>query len=465
MVTWLTLNYNDESSEVSNAWRYHYATIYRANWIIDNVTDNANISAEVAKSVIAEAKFMRGYCYFNLTRWFDEVPIVLTSRTLDDLYPEKSSNEACWNQAISDLEASLDGLPAPQANFVDGRGNTGVANALLARLYLYRTRPGSSQYWDKVKQYTQAVENLSVYALEDMDDFSRIFTYTQEDTWVKNREVIWAIGFVYGPIYGGTPFIYAKQSNLGARTVMPVGKSPIKLLNDTGDPYLIGNGRTGQSRFAANVELSDIMINYHNLGDKRTSEYLWYPNYEDYALSNGNEPTSVYVKNVVNSDSLYRKAKETNGSAGEYLHFKKYALREFVGTNIWDGGYNHPLMYPLIRFSDVLLMRAEAEYHLGDEATAKSYLKRITDRAGFDVTYTNSFSGQALVDEILQQRRVELAFESLRVPDLIRLDMFKPPHVGTYTGSVAWNEKLKVIPIPSRELDNNSNLIQNSLWK
>jgi len=51
------------------------------------------------------------------------------------------------------------------------------------------------------------------------------------------------------------------------------------------------------------------------------------------------------------------------------------------------------------------------------------------------------------------------------VPDLKRLDHFKPPYIGTYPGSVTWNEKLAVLPIPTRELDANPNLVQHDLWK
>lgn len=465
--TWLTLNYNPETNRVSEGWQFSYETIYRANWIIANVTDNAKISAETKKTVLAEAYFMRGFCYFNLTHLYEEVPLMLTQTTPETYYPAKATNEECWSQVIKDLEESLKGLPAPKANFSDGRANTGVANALLARTYLYRTRPGNKQYWDKVKQYATAVESLGVYGLELMetDKFRDIFVYTKGDKWVKNRETIWGAGFIYGPIYGGLPFLYRNQSNLGAAGIMPVGQAPIKVINENGVSYLPGNGRTGQSRYAASPALADIMVQYAAQGDKRASEFLFYPKYENYALKTNSDPTSVIVKSVVNADSLYKRAKQTNGSSGEYLHIKKFAIKEFIGTNIWDGGWNHPLMYPVIRYADIVLMRAEAEYQLGNAGVAAKYLKMITDRAGFAPEYVNGFSGQSLLDEILQQRRVELFFESQRVPDLIRLDKFKPPFVGTAPGSAAFSEKLKVVPIPRRELDNNPNLVQHPMWR
>ncbi|NJM14221.1 MAG: RagB/SusD family nutrient uptake outer membrane protein [Bacteroidales bacterium] len=102
---------------------------------------------------------------------------------------------------------------------------------------------------------------------------------------------------------------------------------------------------------------------------------------------------------------------------------------------------------------------------LGNEAVAKTYLKKITDRAGFAPDYLDQFSGQALLDEILDQRKVELFFEGVRVNDLTRLDMFKPPYVGSYPGSVAWDEKYKVLPIPRGDLEQNENLVQHELWR
>ena len=387
----------------------------------------------------------------------------MISKTTDaNFYPVKATNDACWSQVFSDYQKALDlgGLAAPTANFVDGRINTGVVNAMMARAYLYRTFPGSTKYWDKVKQYTTAVESLNTFELEPMVDFSSNFVYTKGDKWVKNKEMIWVHGFSYGPTYGGNPFLYTNTARL-AYQCMPVGYNTVLLKNDAGVAFLAGNGNTGNAYIALSTGLSDIMINYFSKGDKRTKEYLYYPSFNSYGL-NGTTP---YIKKIVNSDSLYQKVVATNGTNGEYIHIKKFEIREFVGGNIWDGGWNHSLVYPIVRYSDILLMRAEAEYNLGNESVARTYLKKVTDRAGFASDYLNSFTGQSLLDEILQQRRVELLLESSRVPDLLRLDKFKAPYVGTYPGSITWSEKLKILPIPRSEIDVNPNLIQQDLWR
>ena len=134
----------------------------------------------------------------------------------------------------------------------------------MARAYLYRTKPGSNEYWDKVKQYAEAVEGLNKYALEPINDFSKFFVYTAENTWVKNKEMIWVHGFSHGPTYGGTPFMY-DGNNFGtlAYMSMPLGQSTVLLKNDKGKTYLVGNGTAGRAYYAASTSITDVMIDYY----------------------------------------------------------------------------------------------------------------------------------------------------------------------------------------------------------
>jgi hypothetical protein len=406
IVQWLTLNYNPETAKVNEVWARSYETIFRANSIIDNVAENNSISDDTKKKALAEAYAMRGYCYFNLTRLFQEVPLVLHQTTPENYYPKKSLEAECWNQVFSDYEKALEiGLPNPVSNYLDGRLNTGVVNALMARAYLLRTRPGSIKYWDKIKEFTDAVEKLNIYDLESIDNFGTLFVYTKDDKWVYNQEVIWATGNHYGPIFGGSTFRYEDESDLGSYVTMPNGQCTYTLMNNLGTTFLPGNGMTGTTFFAVNPDLADLMIDYDSLGDKRVKEDLYYPTYKSYKLDFN---YTTYVQTIVevktvNSAEEYSKIKTSNGVQGEYLHIKKYRIRECYGKNIWDGGWHHSVMFPVIRYADVLLMRAEAEYNLGNITNAKLYLKKITDRAGFAANYLDQFSGQALLDEILNQ--------------------------------------------------------------
>ncbi len=121
LINWLTLNYNAETNRANDGWRNSYQAIYRANWIIGNLEGNDAVSSEVKSRVLGEAYMMRGYAYLNLVRLYEEVPLMLEQTTEATYYPEKATEEEGWAQVISDLEESINGLPAPQASFVNGR--------------------------------------------------------------------------------------------------------------------------------------------------------------------------------------------------------------------------------------------------------------------------------------------------------------------------------------------------------
>ena len=109
---------------------------------------------------------------------------------------------------------------------------------------------------------------------------------------------------------------------------------------------------------------------------------------------------------------------------------------------------------PVIRVSELYLTRAEAYAHLGQEAESHKDLNVIRNRAGLP----NKFpTGTNLVNEILKQRRIELAFEGHRFFDIKRLgrDIIKMPN------NLPFIDFKVLAPIPSRELAANPNLIQN----
>ena len=109
----------------------------------------------------------------------------------------------------------------------------------------------------------------------------------------------------------------------------------------------------------------------------------------------------------------------------------------------------------IIRASEVLLNRAEAYYNTNKEAEALTDVNTIRTRAGLPAK--TGLTGQALLDEILKQRRLELAFEGHRFFDLKRLgkDLVKAP------ANVPFTDFRILAGIPARELGANKNLVQN----
>jgi hypothetical protein len=142
----------------------------------------------------------------------------------------------------------------------------------------------------------------------------------------------------------------------------------------------------------------------------------------------------------------------TTGRGKAYIECTKY-----LGKN----GFINLDNLPVIRIAEVYLNRAEAMSTAGspvfNESDALADLNRIATNRGLSAF---SLTGSSLYEEVLKQRRLELAFEGHRFFDLKRLgrDIVKAPHYN----SVAFTDIRLLAPIPTREVDGNKNLLQNS---
>jgi starch-binding outer membrane protein, SusD/RagB family len=127
----------------------------------------------------------------------------------------------------------------------------------------------------------------------------------------------------------------------------------------------------------------------------------------------------------------------------EALHILKYRSEPFQNN---DSNIN----WPVLRYADVLLMLAEA---IGETPEAYGYINQVRQRAG--LTPINAGTPGSFTDKLLQERRVELAFENHRWPDLLRFDRARPA-----MQSIGLNAKL-LFPIPQREIDVTPGFVQN----
>lgn len=161
--------------ENRNLWSQLYSTVNHANNIIADVPKLDDVSQDVKDQILGEAYLIRGLAFFDLTRTFGGVPGVAgtmgvplptePSRQIDESsFPERTSIEASYAQAQSDLEAAetrLAGFDSPN------RASEAAAKALLSRYYLY------IQDFDLAEQY--ATEVLDNYSFELVENFADIF--------------------------------------------------------------------------------------------------------------------------------------------------------------------------------------------------------------------------------------------------------------------------------------------------
>lgn len=140
--------------------------------------------------------------------------------------------------------------------------------------------------------------------------------------------------------------------------------------------------------------------------------------------------------------------------------FKKY---EFDKTSTIQGNMNNDLV--IWRYGDALLMKAEAEYRMGNKSAALSHVNEIRQRSGATPRLTLT------LNDLLDERMIELAWEGHRRQDQVRFCTFTQPTVDRYTGvhhnaaagdytadSQGWTD---VYPIPYSVINLNSNLRQN----
>lgn len=139
-----SVNLTPENSSVQSFWTNLYKYIYQANNILEGVSASTKLSETTAKQLTGEAKFIRAFCHFYLTRFYGEIPIVnLTDYRITSQLPRRPENEVA-DFIESDLNDAVQLLPD---YFTGGTGamttervrpTRSAALALLARVKLYR---------------------------------------------------------------------------------------------------------------------------------------------------------------------------------------------------------------------------------------------------------------------------------------------------------------------------------------
>lgn len=164
-----------ENQFVASTWEQHYDGINRANTAINRIPD-INMDEELKNRLIAEARFIRGLLYFNLVRFYGDVPIVTEdTRNLGELNISRDPVEQVHGQIISDLEFAEDNLPISYPGSETGRATKGAAKILMGKVYLTR------KDWPAAVQVLgEVINNEGEYGYDLLEDF--------RDNWRQSTE-------------------------------------------------------------------------------------------------------------------------------------------------------------------------------------------------------------------------------------------------------------------------------------
>ncbi|MDB5157302.1 MAG: hypothetical protein JWR50_2009 [Mucilaginibacter sp.] len=168
-----TIPTNDPSNSI---WGSSYGIIYQANAIINGVGGSGKLSAKFKNQALGEALFIRAFCYFYLTTFYGDVPLVTSTDLGVNQALARTSSAAVYAQIIADLKLAQSYLPAdfsPSGGTNRTRANKFAATALLARVYLYQSD------WADAEAQSTTVISSSQFALAT--DLNTVFTATSKE--------------------------------------------------------------------------------------------------------------------------------------------------------------------------------------------------------------------------------------------------------------------------------------------
>lgn len=391
-----------DNAGVLDLWRGPWPGILMTNIVLE-IAPTLDIDEAIKNRSIGEAHFLRAHYYFILARYFGDVPLVtIPLGSDDDLFPERSPVNEIYDLIISDLNEAILLLPekASYSNSNIGRACKGAAYGMLAKVHLTRGN------YQQTVELTSQVEGLG-FTLNS--NYASNFDTENENS----QESIFEIQYVSD---GGFSF----WSNENQASWM----SPF--MGPRGANF-VGGG------FGWNQPTQEF-IDKHETNDLR-------------------KDISIFFDGCPEFDG---KTYDSNYSLTGY-NVRKF-LVPLSKVSSFD---NSPLNFPVLRYSDVLLMKAEALNELDKTSEAEIYLNMIRNRAGLDNIQTG-LNKTEFRDAVLKERRLELAFEGQRWFDLIRID--NGQYGLDFLHSIGKNnatQKHLLFPVPQIEIDKNPLLTQN----
>jgi len=403
-------SYGPSNAAITAVWQSNYFGIYRANKVILNVVPETPLR----KQIVAEAKFLRAYYYFEIVSMFGNGPLIVTDLAPSEYSQPFAGKEAIYAQIEQDLNDAIAVLPkkseyAPQDVF---RASKGAAQTLLGKALLYQEK------WSQSAAAFESVITSNEYQLQE--DYSTLFLKESE----YGVESIFEVAYVTTEGYDWGTFQWggnrAMENNITWQLTGPRGDYFVP-----GETGLIGGWGFNYPRHEAYdpfVEANDSIrrpASILSLADLRAQGGDW-TNEESWGWDG-----FIRVKYGTRID-------ETNGDNGAVPELN-------YGTNL-----------RLLRYADVLLMAAEANFRAGNQGKADDYLNQVRTRAKLD-----NYSGDFFT-ALMKERQMELCFEGVRFLDLIRWG--KAQEV---LGPFGYTAKNALYPIPQDEMRNNNNAVQN----
>jgi len=407
------VNVSTSNASIASVWDLFYRTIALSNLVITNIEGSSLANKDRA---IAEAKFMRAWCYFELTTMFGDVPLRLSvPTTTEEFGLKKSSRADVYAQIENDLTVAIENLLEKNAteNF---RVSKGTAKALMGKVLVFQ------------EKYSAAIPFLESVILDPSHDLEA----APGDVWSVHKEFgvesLFELGYISTTArdWGNIAWGGRNESNLHIQLMGPRGDgifdvAAIGLLNGWG----------------FNLPTSKLAAAFTASGD-----------------IDRKNATLMIEADLITAGGGVDQSAAPGGVVWDY----EGAIRVKYSTKSEDTSVdgvrelNYSTNFRLFRYAEMLLLAAEAYNKAGQDDAARTELNKVRVRAGLTPVST-SLTGNDLFEAIVNEKFLELAHEGQRFWDLVRWGKASTELAGT-----GYSSKNDLFPIPITEIDKNSEL-------
>ena len=478
--------HNASTSQVYDIWTAMYQGVNNANSFMEAVV---NTDYDKDGKYFNEARFLRAYYHFLLAQSFGDVPLrTVAVKKPDEVMCPATPQYDILTWAAAEMEACLE-LASEEVTEQPSRVTKTTMQGILARVYLFLAGESvkggdKTAFLTKARDFAKDVIDSGKHDLNP--DYSRVFINMIEDEYdTKCHESMWEAEFL------GDRSSAENWSNgrIGDLLGLQSGDSNSSKYTEFTCNYAYG-------QYDGSLKLWDLYWQTDRTADENALPTItdkrqeWNLPPYNYA-GNAQQPpygetTGKAVAGIDKTPYVYNSVSTSNDpTAAQAIRncgkFRREVQYEGVKTSKL---LYTTINYPILRYSDVLLMYAEASNELsGPTQEAYDCVAKVRTRAGIATLPMGSYDKDSFRELVRNERGRELCFESLRRFDLIRWGIYVK-EMNKYTEWAAderWSKSAKaaraanmggyikpmhvLLPIPAIELGVNKELVQNELWR
>jgi hypothetical protein len=427
---WLRVHehtYNAAEESINNGWNFLFGGVANCNRLIesfDGFVADGQVTAEQAAGFKAELRGLRALFYLWLIDAYGNVPIV-TQFFDADANPATSSRADVYGFIEDELQAILPDLSKDKTVATYARVNYWTAKAIQAKLYLNAEVYTGTAQWQEAADACLEIINSTNFSLEP-----NYFSNFAPTNGPATTEAIFAIPY---------DRVFAQGFNLSQMTLHYGSQATFQLQEQ---PW---NGYCSLAEFYNSYEEDDVRRD--GPPGRGYGNFITGPQFtasgdpvED-ADAESTDPDGAQVNFTPELNEHFPNClRQAGARVGKFQY-------EIGGTSNLDSDF------PVFRYADVLLMRAEALWHLGtNDQEQLNLVNQVRFRAGVD-DYT-----ELTAETLLAERGREMFYEGWRRQDLIRFGVYND---GWEYNAPDPSDHVNIFPIPNNQISANPNLDQN----